>query len=97
LIDYKAKDATKKCRLSVEKMTPLTIHVGDPGRKAKAIRRTLKELAGSSDPYPFLLSLADKIRLLELWGAMSPAIAAGWYVTHYEDDQGFEIYFTPPS
>ena len=95
LIDYKAKDATKKCRRSVEAMAPVTIRVGNPGRKAKAIRRTLRMLAGSKAPYPFLLNLADKIRLLELWGAMSPAIAARWYVTYYEDDQGFEIYFTP--
>lgn len=95
MIDYKAKDATTKCRLSVEAMKPVTIHVGDPCRKAKAIRRTLKLLAGSKDPYPFLLNLADKIRLVDLWFAMSPAIAARWYVTYYEDDQGFEIYFTP--
>ena len=95
MIDYKAKDATKKCRLAVEAMTPVTICVGNPGRKTEAIRRTLKLLAGSKAHYPLLLDLADKIRLVELWLAMSPAIAARWYVTYYEDDQGFEIYFTP--
>jgi hypothetical protein len=77
LIDYKANDATERCRLSVEAMKPVTIQVGDPGRKANAIRRQLKLLGGSKDPYPLLLNLADKIRLVNLWFAMSPAIAAG--------------------
>jgi hypothetical protein len=95
LIDYRAKDAGKKCRLSVEAMIPVTIRVANPSRKAAAIRRTLKLLAGSKAPYPLLVNLADKIRLLELWLAMSPAIAAGWYVTYYEDDQGLEVYLTP--
>jgi hypothetical protein len=60
LIDHRAKDAGKKCRLSVEAMIPVTIRVANPSRKAAAIRRTLKLLAGSKAPYPLLVNLADK-------------------------------------
>ena len=48
------------------------------------------------DPYPLLLNLIDKWRLMRLWLGMSHAIAAHWRLAYYEDEYGFEIYFTPP-
>jgi hypothetical protein len=96
VIEYNSPSFAEECRKAADLTAAFGIHIRKPNRKAAAIRRQLRLLGGSGDPYPLLLNLMDKIRLLTLWTGMSHAIAARWRFAYYEDEQGFEIYFTPP-
>jgi hypothetical protein len=96
VIEYNSPSFAAECRKAADLKAAFGIHISKPSRKAAAIRRQLRLLDGSRDPYPLLLNLIDKIRLLFLLAGMSHAIAARWHFAYYEDEQGFEIYFTPP-
>jgi hypothetical protein len=97
MIDYGSSNFLEECRKAYELKAAFGIQIREPGRRAAAIRRQLRLLDGSRDPYPLLLNLIDKWRLIRLWAGMSHAIAARWHLAYYEDERGFEVYFTPPN
>jgi hypothetical protein len=95
LIEYPSRNFMKECDQAIEAWSAFGVRIRKPGRKTKAIRRTLMALADSEVPYPIYLALLDKIRLMNLWIGISGALAARWRFAYYEDELGFEIYLTP--